>query len=338
MIKKFFLFWLLICSFSFIEGVEVFDLQNTYTVEIGLTGSDKASIEVGMRKALKNLMIQITGSTSVASDRKLDNLYKNPQQYINQYKLKVIEEVINANFFFEGNRIRNYLSDNQLPLWLPNELLVLAYLPCDLNSSASFLDNIDRESCNTLHDSLSILSKQRLVKLTSPILDFKDLAYLDALSSISFSAFMDKTIKRYNLENWIVCFNRDDFGVILEKAKCISSISDEQANVELVFNKLINHINSENSLVVNKKESTSSKVSIEGIYDYLTLEKITEELRSQILVTDLNLDSINKGSIDYQLSTYGTVEDLERLLRINSNFIQLENSSKNRLIYKYIKI
>jgi len=338
MIKKFFLFWLLICSFSFIEGVEVFDLQNTYTVEIGLTGSDKASIEAGMRKALKNLMIQITGSTSVASDRKLDNLYKNPQQYINQYKLKVIEEVINANFFFEGNRIRNYLSDNQLPLWLPNELLVLAYIPCDLNSSASFLDNIDRGSCNTLNDSLSILSKQRLVKLTSPILDFKDLAYLDALSSISYSAFMDKTIKRYNLENWIVCFNRDDFGVILEKAKCISSISDEQANVELVFNKLINHINSENSLVVNKKESTSSKVSIEGIYDYLTLEKITEELRSQILVTDLNLDSINKGSIDYQLSTYGTVEDLERLLRINSNFIQLENSSKNRLIYKYINI
>jgi len=338
MIKKFFLFYLLICSFSFLEGEEVYDLKNTYIVEIELTGSDKASIEAGMRKALKKLMIQITGSTKVASDRKLDNLYKKPQKYINQYKLKVIEEIINANFFFEGNRIRNYLSDNQLPLWLPNELLVLAYIPCDLTSSASFSDNNDRESCNTLNESLSILSKQRLVKLTSPILDFKDLAYLDALSSISYSAFMDKTIKRYNLENWIVCFNRDDFGVILEKAKCISSISDKQANVELVFNKLINHINSAKSLVVNKKEKTSSIVTIEGVYDYLTLENVTDELRSQILVTDLNLDSINKASIDYQLSTYGTVEDLERLLRINSNFIQIENSSKNKLIYRYIKI
>ena len=338
MIKKFFLSYLLIHSLSFIEGVEVYDLKNTYTVEIELTGSDRASIEAGMRKALKNLMIQITGSTKVASDRKLDNLYKNPQQYINQYKIKVIEEVINANFFFEGNRIRNYLSDNQLPLWLPNELLVLAYIPCDLNSSASFLDKIDRESCDALNQSLSILSEQRLVKLTSPILDFKDLAYLDALSSISYSAFMDKTIKRYNLESWIVCFNRDDFGVILEKAKCISSISDKQASVEIIFNKLINHINSENSLVVNKKENTTSKVSIEGVYDYLTLEKVTEELRSQILVTDLNLDSINKASIDYQLSTYGTLEDLERLLKINSNFVQIENSSKSRLIYKYIKI
>ena len=69
---------------------------------------------------------------------------------------------------------------------------------------------------------------------------------------------------------------------------------------------------------------------------YLTLENVTDELRSQILVTDLNLDSINKTSIDYQLSTYGTVEDLERLLRINSNFIQMENSSKNKLIYRYM--
>ena len=59
MIKKFFLFYLLICSFSLIEGEEVYDLKNTYIVEIELTGSDKASIEVGMRKALKKLMIQM---------------------------------------------------------------------------------------------------------------------------------------------------------------------------------------------------------------------------------------------------------------------------------------
>ena len=83
---------------------------------------------------------------------------------------------------------------------------------------------------------------------------------------------------------------------------------------------------------------TNSKISIQGVNDYLTLEKVTEELRSQILVTDLNLDSINKTSIDYQLSTYGTIEDLESLLRINTNFIRLENSSRNRLIYKYKEI
>ena len=52
MVKKFFLFYLLICSFSFLEGEEVYDLKNTYIVEIELTGSDKASIEAGMRLSL----------------------------------------------------------------------------------------------------------------------------------------------------------------------------------------------------------------------------------------------------------------------------------------------
>ena len=67
------------------------------------------------------------------------------------------------------------------------------------------------------------------------------------------------------------------------------------------------------------------------------LNKVTDELRSQIIVTDLHLESINKTSIDYKLSTYGSLEDLENLLDINSNFIRLENSRKN-LIYKYVEI
>ncbi len=92
------------------------------------------------------------------------------------------------------------------------------------------------------------------------------------------------------------------------------------------------------SLVVNKKEKINSRVSIEGVFDYLTLEKVTDELRSQIIVTDLNLENINRASIDYEISTYGNLEDLENLLDINSNFIQLEGSSRNKLIYKYLDI
>ena len=149
---------------------------------------------------------------------------------------------------------------------------------------------------------------------------------------------MNKTIKRYSLENWIVCFIRDDFGVILEKPGCISSVSNKAANLDQVFDSLINSINSRNSLIVNKKESTKNKVTIEGVFDYFTLEKVTEELRSQIIVTELNLDSVSKASIEFELSTYGSIEDLKNLLNINSNFIQLENSSENKLIYKYVEI
>ena len=338
MIKKFILIYILLLSYSLIESKEVYGLKDNYDINVQLNGSDKVSIEEGMREALKELMIRVTGSKEVSTSGKLNKLYRNPEQYINQYKLSSSDEVINAKFFFEGNRIRNFLSENKLPLWLSSESTVMVYIPCELKSSAHLLDISEKELCNSLKENLSSLSEKRVVELAYPILDFRDLNYLDSLSSVSYPFFMNKIIKRYSLESWVVCFMRNDFGVILEKVECISSVSNSANSLDKTFNNLVDRINSNSSLVVNKTVKTNSKVSIEGVVDYLTLEKVTNELRSQIIVIDLNLEGLNRASIDYELSTYGTVEDLENLLDINSNFVRLKNPSENRLVYKYIEI
>ena len=338
MIKKFILIYILLLSYSLIESKEVYGLKDNYEINVQLTGSDKVSIEEGMREALKELMIRVTGSKEVSTSGKLNKLYRNPEQYINQYKLSSSDEVINVKFFFEGNRIRNFLSENKLPLWLSSESSVMVYIPCELKSSAHLLDISEKELCNSLKENLSSLSEKRVVELAYPILDFRDLNYLDSLSSVSYPFFMNKIIKRYSLDSWVVCFMRNDFGVILEKAECISSVSNSANSLDKTFNNLVDRINSNSSLVVNKTVKTNSKVSIEGVVDYLTLEKVTNELRSQIIVIDLNLEGLNRASIDYELSTYGTVEDLENLLDINSNFVRLKNPSENRLVYKYIEI
>tara|TARA_B110000014_G_C20058770_1_gene551250 strand:- start:233 stop:1249 length:1017 start_codon:yes stop_codon:yes gene_type:complete len=338
MIKKIFIIYILIFSFSLIESTEVYGLKNSYEVEVALNGSDKTSIEEGMREALKKLMVRITGSTTVALDRKFNKLYRNSEQYITEYKLNSSDGVINATFLFEGNKIRSFLSDNQLPLWLSNASIVMTFIPCQLKSSVNLLDTVERESCNILEENLSSLSEKRVVVLTYPILDFRDLNYLDSLSSVSYPTFMNSTIKRYGLENWIVCLIRDDFGIILEEPECFSSLSNRTNNLDKTFNDLMNSINSRNSLVVNKKEKINSRISIKGVFDYFSLEKVTEELRSQIIVADLNLENVNKDSIDYKISIYGKTKDLERLLDINSNFIRLEDPSRNKLIYKYLDI
>ena len=338
MIKKFILIYILLLSYSLIESKEVYGVKDNYDINVQVNGSDKVSIEEGMREALKELMIRVTGSKEVSASGKLNKLYRNPEQYINQYKVSSSDEVINAKFFFEGNRIRNFLSENKLPLWLSSESTVMVYIPCELKSSAHLLDITEEESCNSLKENLSSLSEKRVVELAYPILDFRDLNYLDSLSSVSYPFFMNKIIKRYSLDSWVVCFMRNDFGVILEKAECISSVSNSANSLDKTFNNLVDRINSNSSLVVNKTVKTNSKVSIEGVVDYLTLEKVTNELRSQIIVIDLNLEGLNRASIDYELSTYGTVEDLENLLDINSNFVRLKNPSENRLVYKYIEI
>ena len=338
MIKKTILFYFLILSYSLIESREVYGLKDSYEVNIELSGLDEGAIQEGMREALKKLMIKVTGSTEVAFNSEFNKLYRKPEKYINQYKLSSSDEAISAKFFFEGNTIRDFLSENKLPLWLSSESIVMAYIPCDLKSSVNLLDTDARESCDSLKENLSTLSEQRVVELAYPILDFRDLNYLDSLSSVSYPFFMSKMIKRYSIDSWIVCFIRDDFGVILENAECISSISNNISNLDKTFNNLINSINSKNSLVVNKTVKTNTNVSIEGVFDYLTLEKVTNELRSQIIVIDIDIEELSKASIDYELSIYGTLKDLKNLLDINSNFIQLKNYSDNKLVYQYKEI
>ena len=51
MIKKIFIIYILIFSFSLIESSEVYGLKSTYKVETALNGTDKASIEEGMQDA-----------------------------------------------------------------------------------------------------------------------------------------------------------------------------------------------------------------------------------------------------------------------------------------------
>ena len=78
MIKKFILIYILLLSYSLIESKEVYGLKDNYEIKVQLTGSDKVSIEEGMREALKELMIRFTGSKEVSTSGKLIKLYRNP--------------------------------------------------------------------------------------------------------------------------------------------------------------------------------------------------------------------------------------------------------------------
>ena len=72
-----------------------------------------------------------------------------PEKYINQYKLGTEDEKIYASFIFEGDLIRSYLSENELPLWLSNDNLILSYLPCK-EESDGIKSKEEYEKCNQL--------------------------------------------------------------------------------------------------------------------------------------------------------------------------------------------
>ncbi|HJL96502.1 MAG: hypothetical protein CMD53_01700 [Gammaproteobacteria bacterium] len=337
MIKKLFLIYFLVTIYSFVESTEVYGLKGSYEVEVNIEGSDKISIQEGMQEAIKKLMINLTGNSSAPNYNNLKAIFKDPENYINKYKLTSDPDSIKATFFFEGNRIRSFLSENNIPLWLSSTPLVLVYLPCSFNSSLNISDPTYVESCERLRSDLVDLSRTRLVDLSFPLMDLQDLRYLDSLSAVSFKTFMNKTVRRYNLENWLVCFITDDFGVLLEDHSCMSSLSENAETLGPSFNNLVNSINSKASLLVDKDKIIESKVSINGVLNFSALEKIIQELGSQVIINKFSLDVIKGTSAYFNLSTYGDLEDLRNLLNININFKEESDSSEKNLVYKFIE-
>ena len=64
--------------------------------------------------------------------------------------------------------------------------------------------------------------------------------------------------------------------------------------------------------------------------------------KNSILGSDLKLmpesKSIEHPSISSESESSKSLEDLEKLLNMNPNFVQLENSSTNSLLYRYLEI
>ena len=125
MLKKYILLSLFMSVIETSVCEEVFSLQDSYDVEIGINGTDQKSIQEGMAEALSSLVINITGNSAVVRDKSIIAMMKSPQKYVSKYSLSRQGEKLIARFIFDGDALRRYLGESQLPLWLSQKTTVL---------------------------------------------------------------------------------------------------------------------------------------------------------------------------------------------------------------------
>ena len=81
MLKKYILLSLFMSVIETSVCEEVFSLQDSYDVEIGINGTDQKSIQEGMAEALSSLVINITGNSAVVRDKSIIAMMKSPVSY-----------------------------------------------------------------------------------------------------------------------------------------------------------------------------------------------------------------------------------------------------------------
>ena len=336
MLKNFIIFIAFICICNFVFSEEVFSLKKNYDISVFVEGNDQLSIKEGMQKGLSSLLVNLSGSSKILNHKSIINMMGSPEKYVSQYKLELDENKLKANFIYEGNIIRAFLSENELPLWLAKTPLILSFLPC-LENIEIIKSKEEQILCKNLQVELNDLSIKRKSLISRPLMDLVDINYLESLIAISPKSFMAKISKRYDVDPWLICFIKDEFGILLEVPMCRSSTEEEFFSLKITFNSLLDQVNQEKSIVVNRDIRNESFIRIMNVNDFNDLEEIIKGLKSQILVYDVSLMLIEGETIEISLFHFGSKKDLENLMSIHNDFKEITNSSQAIISYEYNK-
>ena len=272
-------------------------------------------------------------NSKIVNEKSIRVMMDAPEKYITQYKLGTEDKKIYASFIFEGDLIRSYLSENELPLWLSNDNLILSYLPCK-EESDTIKSEEENEKCNKLEETLNDLSSRRNSIIANPLMDLKDINYFESLGSISTERFMKRISRRYEVGSWLLCLIKDEFGLLLDNPKCFSSLGKQSSPSE-ALNDLLDKVNSKKSLIVDKNIKNKTSIRVIGITNLANLENVLNDLKSQVLVYGVTLKKVEGDTLDILLSHFGKSEDLKNLLNINDDFKGIDNSSVKVDSYKY---
>ena len=318
---------------GFVSSQEIFSLKKSYDSKVFIEGTDQVSIKQGMQLALSSLLVNLSGNSKIVDEKSIRIMMQGPEKYVTQYKLGSEDKKIYASFIFEGDLIRSYLSENELPLWLSNNNVILSYLPCQ-EESDTIKSEEENEKCNQLEETLNDISSRRNSIIANPLMDLKDINYFESLGSISTERFMKRISRRYKVGSWLLCLIKDEFGLLLDNPKCLSSMGKQSSPSE-VLNDLLDKVNSKKSLVVDKNIKNKTSIRVIGITNLKNLENVLNDLKSQVLVYGVTLKKVEGDTLDILLSHFGKTEDLKNLLNINDDFKGIDNSPVKVVSYKY---
>ena len=334
MLKNVILFSLIFFISSFIKSESMFSLKKEYEISVFIEGTNQVDINKGMKAGLTSLLVNLSGDSKIMKKGSAQKILSQPEKFVSKYTLGIKEEKIIANFVYQGDLLRSSLSQNSLPLLLSQNQYVLVFFPC--RAIAINRENLqEKKMCSELEDKIIEISNLRKSNFTFPLMDLTDLNYFESLSSISINKFMRKISNRYSAESWLLCNTKDEFGLLLEKPKCKSSVNDQYLSPDFVINEILDKSNSRNSLIVNKQIKNETIIRIDSVNSFSSLENILEEIDSQILVFDTSLREIKGEAVEIEVSHFGYFKDLQYLLNINENFEEVSTDSRDIISFRY---
>ncbi len=312
----------LLCISQSICGEEGYAFKELYEVQVELKGTDRVSINEGMKLAFQNLMLTLSSNSEINSYPAVSKAVKDSEKYISEYRLASEDDSILAIFSFNGEEVRKLLSENSLPLWIGIKPKVLLFLPC---KSESFLivDEEEilikrQESCSEIKSKINSRGTKRNIVFIEPVLDLIDLKYLNLYEPRSDQDFLNKISSRYDLEDWMICYIQNEYGLLITEPLCLSPISDfKRISLNDMIDTLADELAKDFQLNIDPNVKSELRILVSGVEEHKDLLNVERIIETNALVYAYSIASISSNTVTYLLSIRGQVSDLEKLMNVN---------------------
>ena len=338
--KKIYLFYVfLLCISQSICGEEGYAFKELYEIQVELKGTDRVSINEGMKLAFQNLMLTLSSNSEINSYPAVSKAVKDSKKYISEYRLSSENDSILATFSFNGEEVRKLLSENSLPLWIGIKPKVLLFLPC---KSESFLivDEEEvlikrQENCSEIKSKINSRGSMRNIVFIEPVLDLIDLKYLNLYEPRSDQDFLNKISSRYGLENWMVCYVQNEHGILIKEPFCLSPISNfRKISLNDMIDTLADELSKDFQLNIDPNSRSELTISVSGVEEYKDLFNVERIIETNALVYAYSIGSISGDTVTYLLSVRGQVSDLEKLMNVNP-LLTIQSSQESGIDLEY---
>ena len=339
--KKIYLVYLfLLCISPSIYGEEGYVFKELYEIQVELDGTDRVSIDEGMKLAFQNLMLTLSGNSEINTYPAVVKAVKDSEKFISEYRLSSEADSILANFSFNGEEVRKLLSKNSLPLWIGTKPKVLLFLPC---KSQSFLIVDEEEilikrweSCTEIKSKIDTRGSMRNIVFIEPVLDLIDLKYLNLYEPRSDQEFLNKISSRYGLEDWMICYIQNEYGLLITEPFCLSPISDfKRITLNDMIDTLADELSKDFQLNIDPNIKTELRISVSGVEEHNDLLNVEKIIETNALVYEYSIGSISNDTVTYIISIRGQVSDLEKLMNVNP-LLTNQPSQGNGIALEYL--
>lgn len=331
-IRHLFIAFVLISASSLCQAVSVSGL---YEATVPVADQSSKSQSTGIRAALLQVIIKLTGKRNAASIYGVDSILENTNRYLQQYEFRniTIPETgdIQKQLWarFDASVLESEMLQYGIPIWSQERPSTLIWMVINDELGQRFA-NLDRASRY-----LQILNEQaaaRGISFVTPLHDLQDASTLKDSDIVGGLLEPVKQASSRYVADTILTANINSVGLNLWEAEWTSIINNENRNwttsgssvVEVIsegVDALADTLSGLYSQDVGFANESSFDIIVTGVQDFRAYAKTLRYLESLNFISSVDVKQVNSNSITYMLTARGGPTAVEQAASL-SNILQ----------------